>query len=61
MLNAARIAGTLPRVITDDRMPALKSGLDDLRNRLSPAGWRVVEKFLNDMAIGMGRMPAPAK
>jgi hypothetical protein len=61
MLNAARIAGTLPPVITDDRIPALKSGLDDLRNRLSPAGWQVVEKFLNDMAIGMGRMAAPAK
>jgi hypothetical protein len=61
MLNAARIAGTLPPVIADDRIPALKSGLDDLRNRLSPAGWQVVEKFLNDMAIGMGRMAAPAK
>ncbi len=61
MLNAARIAGTLPPVIADDRIPALKSGLDDLRNRLSPAGWRVVQQFLNDMAIGMGRMAAPAK
>jgi hypothetical protein len=61
MLNAARIAGTLPPVMSDDRMPALKSGLDDLRNRLSPAGWQVVEKFLNDMAIGMGRAAAPAK
>jgi hypothetical protein len=61
ILNAARIAGTLPPVMTDERLPALKSGLDDLRNRLSPAGWRVVEKFLNDMAIGMGRMTAPPK
>jgi hypothetical protein len=61
MLSAARIAGTLPPVITDDRIPALKSGLDDLRNRLSLAGWQVVEKFLNDMAIGIGRMAAPPK
>lgn len=61
VLNAARVAGTLPPVITDDRIPALKSGLDDLRNRLSPAGWQVVEKFLNDMAFGMGRMADPAK
>jgi hypothetical protein len=61
MLNAARIAGTRPPVIADERIPALKSGLDDLRNRLSPAGWQVVEKFLNEMAIGMGRMAAPAK
>jgi hypothetical protein len=42
-------------------MPVLKFGLDDLRNRLSPAGWQVVEKFLNDMAIGMGGMAAPTK
>jgi hypothetical protein len=61
MLNAARIAGTRPPMITDDRLPAMKSGLSDLRNRLSPAGWQVVEKFLNDMAIGMGRVAAPAK
>ncbi len=61
MLNAARIAGTLPPAIGDDRIPALKSALDDLRNRLSPAGWLVVEKFLNDMAIGMVRMATPAK
>ncbi|MBS1853810.1 MAG: hypothetical protein JST11_00475, partial [Acidobacteria bacterium] len=47
ILNAARVAGTFPPVIADDRLPALKSGLDDLRNRLSPAGWRVVERFLN--------------
>jgi hypothetical protein len=61
MLNAARIAGTLPPVITDDRMPAVKSGLNDLHNRLSPAGWQVVEKFLNDMAVGTARTVAPAK
>ena len=61
MLNAARIAGTLPPVIADDRIPALRSALDDLRNRLSPAGWLVVEKFLNDMAGGMVRTAAPAK
>lgn len=61
MLNAARIAGTFPPVISDDRMPVLKSGLADLRNRLSPAGWQVVDKFLNDMRIEMGRMTAPAK
>jgi hypothetical protein len=61
MLNAARIAGTPPPVITDDRMPVLKSGLDDLRNRLSPAGRQVVEKFLNEIAIGMGQMAAPRK
>jgi hypothetical protein len=61
LLNAARIAGTLPPAIADDRIPALKSGLDELRNRLSPAGWQVVEKFLNDMAIGIGRMAAPAR
>ena len=53
--------GNSPPLITDDRIPALKSGLDDLRNRLSPAGWQIVEKFLNDMAIGMGGMAAPAK
>lgn len=60
MLNQARIAGTRPP-ITDDRMPALKSGLEEMRNRLSPAGWQVLEKFLKDMAIGMGRAAAPAK
>jgi uncharacterized membrane protein len=61
MLNAARIAGTLPPVIADERIPALKSGLDDLRNRLSPAGWLVVEKFLNDIGGAMWRTAAPAK
>jgi hypothetical protein len=61
MMNAARIAGRLPPVIGDDRMPVLKAGLDDLRNRLSPAGWQVVEKYLNAMAIGMGRTVAPAR
>jgi hypothetical protein len=61
LMNAARIAGSLPPV-GDERLPVLKSGLDDLRNRLSPAGWQVVEKFLNGgMAIGMGRTAAPAK
>ena len=61
MMNAARIAGTLPPVTSDERLPVLKSGLDDLRNRLSPAGWLVVEKFLNDMAISMGRVGRPAR
>ena len=61
MMNAARIAGTLPPV-GDERLPVLKSGLDDLRNRLSPAGWQLVETFLKGgMAIGMGRTTAPAK
>jgi hypothetical protein len=54
MLNAARIAGTLPPVIADDRIPVLRSGLDELRNRLSPAGWQAVEKFLADIS-GFGR------
>ncbi len=61
MMNAARIAGTLPTVPSDERLPALKSGLDDLRNRLSPAGWLVVEKFFKDMAISMGRVGGPAR
>ena len=51
VLNAARMAGTLPPVIADDRIPVLKSGLDDLRNRLSPVGWQIVEKFFDDMAF----------
>ena len=60
-MNAARIAGTLPKFTSDERLPALKSGLDDLRNRLSPAGWLVLEKFFNDMAISMGRVSGPAR
>jgi hypothetical protein len=60
-MNAARMAGTLPPVMTDDRMPVLKSGLEDLRNRLSSAGWQAVEKFLSGIAIGMVRVAAPAK
>jgi hypothetical protein len=61
MMNAARVAGTLPPVTGDDRISVLKSGLDDLRNRLSPTGWLVVEKFFNDMAISMGRAVGPAR
>ncbi len=61
MMNAARVGGTLPPMISDERLPVLKSGLDDLRNRLSRGGWLVVEKFFNDMGISMGRVSTPAR
>jgi hypothetical protein len=58
MLNAARIAETMPdakrsKELNQQRMAALKAGLDELRNRLSPAGWQAVERFLTQMGIGM--------
>jgi len=64
MLNAARIAGTMPdakrsKELSQQREAALKAGLDDLRNRLSPAGWQVVEHYLMQMGIGMMRAGPP--
>ena len=45
-------------MIADDRMPVIKAGLEDLRNQLSPGGWKVVENFLNGMTVGVGRTQA---
>jgi hypothetical protein len=64
MLNAARIAETMPDAkrsheLNQQRMAALKAGLDELRNRLSPAGWQMVERFLMQMGIGMMAGGAP--
>lgn len=64
MLNAARIAETMPDAkrsheLDRQRMAALKAGLDELRNRLSPAGWQVVERFLMEMGFGMMAGGAP--
>ena len=58
-MNAARLAGTLPPLIPDDRLPALKAGVDDLRNQLSPGGWQVLDHFLS--GIGMAEMTASPK
>ena len=50
-MNAARIAGTFPTMVADDRLPVAKAATDDFRSRLSPAGWQVIDTFVNE---GMG-------
>lgn len=65
MMNAARLAGKMPepaqmRAVNDERNAILKAGINDIRNRLSPAGWQVVENFLNQM-MGGGMIASPAK
>ncbi len=56
--DAARIAGTPPdlqqsRALNTGRQSALKTGLDDLKAKLSPQGWQTVEQFLKSMGIGV--------
>ena len=58
MINAARIAGTFPTMIGDDRLPVAKAAGDELRSRLSPAGWQVIDKFVNQ-AMGAGMIGSP--
>jgi hypothetical protein len=41
------------KALNDERTAILKAGLDELRNRLSPAGWQAVEKFFAQMGGGM--------
>jgi hypothetical protein len=58
MMDAARVAGKMPefaqmKALNDQRTAILKAGLDELRNRLSPAGWQAVEKFFAQMGGGM--------
>jgi hypothetical protein len=55
MLNRARIAGKMPdvnesRALDQENRVALTEGLTDLRNRLSPAGWQAIERFMPQAA-----------
>jgi hypothetical protein len=64
MMNAARVAGTMPdpaasKALWADREAALKKGLEELRNRLSPEGWKSVESFMLGIGIRMGQAGAP--
>ncbi|MGB7762095.1 MAG: hypothetical protein WBL61_19845 [Bryobacteraceae bacterium] len=59
MLSAARMAGTrLDRqqlnAMGAEQQAAAKAGIEELQTRLSPEGWRVVERFLNDIGGGSG-------
>jgi hypothetical protein len=62
MMDAARIAGTMPdreqfKVLSADHDAAMKTGLADLEAKLSPEGWQIVERFLKDMhGIAVGGM-----
>ncbi|HEY1221690.1 MAG: hypothetical protein ABSE42_13820 [Bryobacteraceae bacterium] len=57
MMNAARIAGTMPdrqqsKALSADRQAALRTGLADLQSKLSPDGWQTVERYLNTFGGG---------
>jgi hypothetical protein len=62
MMDAARIAGTMPdreqfKALSADHAAAIKTGLADLEVKLSPEGWQIVERFLKDMrGVAVGGM-----
>ena len=68
LMNAARIKGGVPsreqmQPLWDERQSILKTGVQDLRNSLSPAGWGILEEFLNRSmgAAVVVQTAAPAK
>jgi hypothetical protein len=61
MMDAARIAGTMPdreqsKALSADHDAAMKTGLADLEAKLSPEGWQIVDRFLKDMHGAVGGM-----
>jgi hypothetical protein len=68
VMNAARLAGKMPDrpqlvALNDERTAVLKTGLEQLRSRLSPEGWTVIEKFFSESggAMMMAAPPGPPK
>jgi hypothetical protein len=64
MLNRARITGTRPdldesHALDQENRAAVKAGLDELRSRLSPAGWQTIERFMPNASGAV--MTAPLK
>jgi hypothetical protein len=58
IMNAARLNGTTPspeqmQALWQERLAVLKAGVQDLQNRLSPAGGQAVEGFLKRSGGGM--------
>ena len=56
MINAARIAGKSPdpeqsKSLWASQETTLKSGVEQLQNKLSPEGWKAVETFLKNLGV----------
>jgi hypothetical protein len=64
IIDAARMSGAIPDEkrlldVEAQRQAALRSGLADLENQLSPDGWKTLEAEMKRMALHVTRLGAP--